>query len=151
MVAAISGAAAAFGGVTCVACAPAGLGRCTRMHKELKPRSMSETGHLPTDVESSGRDPGAATLQPGPYPLSLSPLLSFYLALLVLSPSLLLLLTSETFRFSAPGTFVRHSALCESHPVLSTCLWTSSGSLCFLRAQEAIRVPRKTFGHSDIF
>ncbi|KYN27110.1 hypothetical protein ALC57_03453 [Trachymyrmex cornetzi] len=31
---------------------------------------MSETGHLPTDVESSDRDPGAVTLQPGPYPPS---------------------------------------------------------------------------------
>jgi len=88
MVAAISGAAAALGGVTCVACAPAGLGRCTRMHKELKPRSMSETGHLPTDVESSGRDPGAATLQAGPY-LSLPS--SFYLAHLSLFLSSLLL------------------------------------------------------------
>ncbi|KYN33738.1 hypothetical protein ALC56_11996 [Trachymyrmex septentrionalis] len=29
---------------------------------------MSETGHLPTDVESSDRDPGAVTLQPGPSP-----------------------------------------------------------------------------------
>lgn len=27
------------------------------MHKGLKPRSMSETSHLPTDVESSGQDP----------------------------------------------------------------------------------------------
>ncbi|KYQ48029.1 hypothetical protein ALC60_12989 [Trachymyrmex zeteki] len=31
---------------------------------------MSETGHLPTDVESSDRDPGAVTLQPRPYPPS---------------------------------------------------------------------------------
>ncbi|KYN01231.1 hypothetical protein ALC62_07850 [Cyphomyrmex costatus] len=31
---------------------------------------MSETGHLPTDVESSDRDPGAVTLKPGPYPPS---------------------------------------------------------------------------------
>lgn len=147
MVAAISGAAAAFGGVTCVACAPAGLGRCTRMHKELKPRSMSETGHLPTDVESSGRDPGAATLQPGP---TLSPP-SFYLALLTLSLSLSSCSWRVgTFRFSAPGTFVRHSALCESQPVLSTCLWTSSGSSCFLRIQEAIARSKKA-SDTDIF
>lgn len=87
MVAAISGAAAAFGGVTCVACAPAGLGRCTRMHKELKPRSMSETGHLPTDVESSGRDPGAATLQAGALSaLSLSPPRSTWLSSLFFTP-----------------------------------------------------------------
>ncbi|KAK1121644.1 hypothetical protein K0M31_010432 [Melipona bicolor] len=33
--------AAALGRVTCIACAPTGLGRCTRMHKGLKPRSMS--------------------------------------------------------------------------------------------------------------
>lgn len=49
--------AAAFERVTCIACAPTGLGRCTRMHKGLKPRSMSETSHLPTDVESSSQDP----------------------------------------------------------------------------------------------
>lgn len=48
--------AAALRRVTCIACAPTGLGRCTRMHKGLKPRSMSETSHLPTDVESSSQD-----------------------------------------------------------------------------------------------
>lgn len=137
MVAAISGGC--IRGVTCVACAPAGLGRCTRMHKELKPRSMSETGHLPTDVESSDRDPGAATLQPGPYPPS--PLLSsFYLDVLSLYLSHLLLTRRNLPILSAPRTFVRHSALCESHPVFSTCLWTSFGSSrSTLRVQCASR------------
>jgi hypothetical protein len=44
------------------------VGRARAMHADAQraqPRSMSETGHLPTDVESSDPDPGAATLQPG--------------------------------------------------------------------------------------
>lgn len=116
-----SAAAAAFGGSRALRARWPGLGRCTRMHKGLKPRSMSETGHLPTDVESS--DPGAATLQPGPLsPLFLSPPLVCLLTLL--------LLVSSSF---APGALEPSDslhrenlcllvALCESHPIFSTCL-----------------------------
>lgn len=47
------------------------------MHKGLKPRSMSETSHLPTDVESSGQDPSLhyilhPALAPSPSPRSRS-------------------------------------------------------------------------------
>lgn len=128
-------------GVTCVACASAGLGRCTRMHKGLKPRSMSETGHLPTDVESSERDPEAATLRPAPRlpfsprppSVSLSPLSSPPLAAAATffsssySPSRPTLLSSFLLGRPIParGTFVRLTR--------TTCLcrWTSSGSTRF--------------------
>lgn len=47
------------------------------MHKGLKPRSMSETSHLPTDVESSGQDPSLhyilSTRPSPPPPLLASP------------------------------------------------------------------------------
>lgn len=49
---------------------------------------MSETGHLPTDVESSDRDPDAATLKPAPLSLFLSLLLSFSRSLALLTSPL---------------------------------------------------------------
>lgn len=145
--AAISGGSGCIRGVTCVACAPAGLGRCTRMHKGPRPRSMSETGHLPTDVESSDRDPGAAFLLPaGIRFLSLSILLSLSPSLPLFSSTYLTL--SSPFLF-VPSCFWRNLpilcignlcpplfALCESHPVFSTCLWRTSFGLCFLSSAK---------------
>lgn len=74
---AAAAAAAAFGGSRALRERWPGLGRCTRMHKRLEPRSMSETGHLPTDVESSGREsltPRALPSRPGPCPPPVSSL-----------------------------------------------------------------------------
>lgn len=94
------------------------------MHKGPRPRSMSETGHLPTDVESSDRDPGAAFLLPGTRSFSLSLSLNSALPFpsLSLSSHLPIRLSSPflfvpscfwqvgTFQFSASETFVRRSS-----------------------------------------
>lgn len=121
------------------------------MHKELKPRSMSETGHLPTDVESSDRDPGAATLQSGPYPALTGPS-PFYLALLSVS----LLLAPDT---SEPSDSPHREPLSATpsyvNPVFSTCLWTSSGSLFSsstrsdARSEKDVRMYFKVFNLQD--
>ncbi|TGZ32806.1 hypothetical protein DBV15_00912 [Temnothorax longispinosus] len=135
------------GHVRCVRAGRAGLGRCTRMHKELKPRSMSETGHLPTDVESSGRDPGAATLQPGPYPALPSSPFSFYLALLSLS--LFLLLAPDA---SEPSDSPRREPLSATLPYVNRIQYSPPASgpppdrRVFFEYKRQ-RVRRETFGY----
>ncbi|KAG7211925.1 hypothetical protein KM043_011134 [Ampulex compressa] len=90
---------------------PPGLGRCTRMHKGLKPRSMSETSHLPTDVESSGQDPTLHYPPAGPRPSSPSPCVPR---------------EEPSIRYC--GALSVALASCDRHAIPSTCLWTSSGS-----------------------
>jgi len=98
------------------------VGRARAMHADAQraqPRSMSETGHLPTDVESSDPDPGAATLQPGALRPSAPPSLRP-------SPPTWFLLSSPcsrrvgTTRFSAAETFVRRAALPDARTASNT-------------------------------
>jgi len=118
---------------------------------------MSETGHLPTDVESSDPDPGAATLQPG----ALLP--SFLPSLPLLGLSSPLVAPGASGPLDSPQqkplSAARLCLMLEPHPILSTCLRTSSGSVVFSwerkkqevsskkrKIQERIKhTPRKIF------